>query len=171
MEKMNDLRKGKSAVMEWNHTVLIGWTDRSIAFIAQICLANESGGGGCIVVLAEHGKEAMEAELASSMSSKDLMGTRVVFRSGSPLNALDLNRAACQTARSVVIMAAGDTHSKADAATLRVIIALKTFAKMKGHVVVEVLDKEMEHLMKVNRGRCIVNVICCYLTVSIVSIM
>lgn len=50
MEKMNDLRKGKSAVMEWDHTVLIGWTDRSIAFIAQICLANESGGGGCIVV-------------------------------------------------------------------------------------------------------------------------
>ena len=45
MEKMNDLRKGKSAVKEWDHTLLIGWTDRSIAFIQQICLANESSGG------------------------------------------------------------------------------------------------------------------------------
>ena len=36
MEKMNDLRKGKSAVKEWNHTLLIGWTDRSIAFISQV---------------------------------------------------------------------------------------------------------------------------------------
>ena len=78
MEKMNDLRKGKSAVKEWEHTLLIGWTDRSIAFIAQICLANESSNGGVIVVLAERGKEEMEAELRSSMSEDDLMGTKVV---------------------------------------------------------------------------------------------
>mmetsp|Transcript_4221 Transcript_4221/g.5566 ORF Transcript_4221/g.5566 Transcript_4221/m.5566 type:complete len:1055 (-) Transcript_4221:132-3296(-) len=152
MEKMNDLRKGKSAVMEWNHTLLIGWTDRSIAFIAQICLANESDGGGCIVVLSEFPKEDMEAELASTMNERDLRGTRVVFRTGSPLSAMDLRRAACETARSIVIMAAGDTHSKADAATLRVVIALKTFTEMIGHVVVEVLDKEMEHLMKIIGG-------------------
>ena len=56
MEKMSDLRKGKSAVKEWNHTLLIGWTDRSIAFIQQICLANESEGGGVIVVLSEEEK-------------------------------------------------------------------------------------------------------------------
>jgi len=152
MEKMNDLRKGKAAVKEWGHTLLIGWTDRSIAFIAQICLANESGGGGTIVVLAEKDKEGMEKELMSSLSEKDLMGTNVVFRSGSPLNALDLRRAACETARSIVIMATGTTPSAADAATLRVVIALKTFPDIVGHVVVEVLDKEMEYLMRLIGG-------------------
>jgi hypothetical protein len=152
MEKMNDLRKGKSAVKEWNHTLLIGWTDRSMAFIAQICIANESGGGGIIVVLAEQDKEAMEAELASTLSERDLMGTKVVFRNGSPLSAFDLRRAACETARSVVIMAAGADHSSADAATLRVVIALKTFPNIVGHVVVEVLDKEMEYLMRIIGG-------------------
>jgi len=65
--KMAELREGKSAVKEWNHTLLIGWTDRSIAFIEQICIANESSGGGVIVVLAEPSKEAMEAELRSSV--------------------------------------------------------------------------------------------------------
>jgi hypothetical protein len=135
MEKMNDLRKGKSAVKEWDHTLLIGWTDRSIAFIQQIFLANESSGGGIIVVLSERGKEEMEAELHSTVTEEDLMGTTVVFRSVSPLNAFDLRRAACETARSVVVMATGDTHSAADAATLRVVIALKTFPELLGHVV------------------------------------
>ena len=41
-------------------------------------------------------------------------------------------------------MATGDSHYAADAATLRVLIALKTFPSLAGHVVVEVLDKEME---------------------------
>jgi hypothetical protein len=65
---------------------------------------------------------------------------------------MDLRRAACETARSIVIMATGDTHSAADAATLRVVIALKTFPELLGHVVVEVLDKEMEYLMKIVGG-------------------
>jgi ion channel POLLUX/CASTOR len=103
MEKMNDLRKGKAAVKEWGHTLLIGWTDRSIAFISQICLANESGGGGIIVVLAERDKEAMEAELATTLSDKDLMGTKVVFRNGSPLNAQDLRRAGLTVDSSCVL--------------------------------------------------------------------
>ena len=97
-----------------------------------------------IVVLSHQDKEEMEADLTSTLSSADLMGTKVVFRSGSPLSANDLKRAAAETARSLVIMATGDSHYAADAATLRVLIALKTFPSLAGHVVVEVLDKEME---------------------------
>jgi hypothetical protein len=59
---------------------------------------------------------------------------------------------ACETARSIVIMASGSSPSAADAATLRVVIALKTFSQLSGHVVVEVLDKEMEYLMKIVGG-------------------
>jgi len=65
---------------------------------------------------------------------------------------LDHCRAACESARSIVIMATGADHSSADAATLRVVIALKTFPQLVGHVVVEVLDKEMEYLMKLIGG-------------------
>ena len=49
-------------------------------------------------------------------------------------------------------MASGDSHYIADAATLRVVIALKTFPSLSGHVVVEVLDKEMEYLMRIVGG-------------------
>ena len=88
-------------------------------------------------------KEEMEHDLHSTLSVKELMGTRVVFRSGSPLSAFDLKRAAAETARSIVIMSTGSDHYAADAATLRVIIALKTFKELAGHVVVEVRDKEV----------------------------
>jgi hypothetical protein len=51
---MNDLRKGKSAVKEWDHTLLIGWTDRSMAFIAPAlsvggsALGMATGAGGLV---------------------------------------------------------------------------------------------------------------------------
>ncbi len=90
---MNDLRKGKSDVKEWGHTVLIGWTDRSIDFIAEICLANKSEGGGVIVILGEIPKSEMESEFRSNVSTESLFGTKVIFRTGNPLNSFDLRRA------------------------------------------------------------------------------
>ncbi len=106
--------------------------------VLQICIANESEGGGVVVVLADRDKEAMEAELHQTLSAADLKGTEVVFRRGSPLSSLDLKRAAAETARSIVVMSEGETQNSADAATLRTVIALKTFPQLAGHVVVEV---------------------------------
>ena len=37
-ERMDDLRKGKSAVKEWNHTLLVGWTDRRCSTSAFVWL-------------------------------------------------------------------------------------------------------------------------------------
>lgn len=46
----------------------------------EIALANESEGGGVVVVLSERAKIQMEADIASS--GVDLLGTQVVCRSG-----------------------------------------------------------------------------------------
>ena len=35
-EQLNGVREGRQAVQEWGHTLLIGWTDRSVAFIKQV---------------------------------------------------------------------------------------------------------------------------------------
>lgn len=63
---------------------------------------------------------------------------------------------ACEGARTIVIMSSGASPSVADAATLRAIIALKTFPKLVGHIVAQVNDKEMEALIKVslNQVKC-----------------
>ena len=43
-EKIEDLKTGKSRVFESGHTLMLNWNDKSIAFIQQIALANESEG-------------------------------------------------------------------------------------------------------------------------------
>lgn len=54
---VENLKKGKSSVVETGHTLIIGHGDKLIPTIVQICKANASEGGGLIVVLAMLEKE------------------------------------------------------------------------------------------------------------------
>jgi hypothetical protein len=145
-QSLDYLQKEKNPTKEWGHVVLIGWTDRSISFIEQICIANESQGGVVIVVLADESKSQIESEIESSLDTSELRGCCIRVRSGSPFNPHELRNAACETAKCTVILSSSES---ADAWSLRIVIALKIFPKLDGHVVVEVFDKEMEYLMKV----------------------
>ncbi|KAL8498864.1 hypothetical protein ACS0TY_021993 [Phlomoides rotata] len=60
------------------------------SFLKQLAIANESIGGGVIVVLAERDKEEMEMDIAKL--EFDLMGSWVICRSGSPLILADLKK-------------------------------------------------------------------------------
>ena len=63
-DRMDDLNKGMSRVMENGHTVLLGWNDKTIPTIIELSNSYESDGGGVIVVLAERDKQQMEEEVA-----------------------------------------------------------------------------------------------------------
>ena len=93
-EKVDDLKKGKSKVIEARHTLVLGWSEKGLAILRQLALANQSEGGKPIVVLCEQSKEDMEEMLRAAESSKDdglkLYGSRVIFRSGNPLAEHDL---------------------------------------------------------------------------------
>ncbi|OQR83152.1 ion channel [Achlya hypogyna] len=151
-EKMDSLKKGKSQVVEENHTLLLGWTDKSIYLIRELCRANESEKGGVVVVLAEADKEELEAELHSQMHESDLLGTKVVFRSGNPLLIVDLLKVSAHTARSIVIMATVGDADKSDASVLRIILSLLGLPSLKGHIVAEVRDIDNEPLISLVGG-------------------
>ena len=108
-ELLRGVREGRQAVQEWGHTLLIGWTDRSVAFIKQICIANQSMNGGVIVVMLTEGqsKAAMEEDFYISIDRKELFNTKIVFRTGSPQDVHDLRQAAAHHARSLVILSIG----------------------------------------------------------------
>ena len=95
-EKVDDLKQGKSKVIENDHTLILGWNEKGLAILRQLGLANQSEGGMPVVVLCEQSKETMEEMLRAAISSKDdglkLHGTRVIFRSGNPLAEHDLVR-------------------------------------------------------------------------------
>jgi hypothetical protein len=147
-EKLESLKQGHSAVVERGHTVLLGWTDEAVTIIRELCLANESAGGGCIAVLCERSKRIMEAELAALLKPAELLGTRVVFRTGSRLRSADLRKVATDTARSVIVTSdARLAPHVADAEVLQVVLNLSTLKTRYANVVAEVRMSDNEALL------------------------
>jgi len=101
--KLDELRKGRSTVLESNHTVILGWSRQIFEIIGEIVQANENQRRACIVVLAERDKVEMEDEIRQRVP--DTKTTRIVCRSGSPIELANLGIASPQTSRSIVVLA------------------------------------------------------------------
>jgi len=111
-DKMDELRKGRSMVLENDHTLILGWTPQIFTVISELVLANESRkSGAVIVILADHDKVDMEDEINDRI--EDTKNTRIICRSGSPIDLNDLELGSPHTARSIIILSEGadpDTH-------------------------------------------------------------
>eukprot|EP00164_Ancoracysta_twista_P001485 GFYU01001945.1.p1 GENE.GFYU01001945.1~~GFYU01001945.1.p1 ORF type:complete len:869 (-),score=243.47 GFYU01001945.1:183-2789(-) len=146
-EKVEDLKKGKSRVVEANHTLILGWSDKVLPIIHQLAIANESEGGGCVVVMAERDKEEMEIEIMDAEGVNPL-GTRIVCRSGSPLMMSDLKKVSASTAKSVIVLADREVDAdESDARALRIVLSLTGLGQMVGHAVIELCDVDNEELV------------------------
>ncbi|EDQ86339.1 uncharacterized protein MONBRDRAFT_33812 [Monosiga brevicollis MX1] len=133
------------------HTVILGWSAKTLLVIKQLCLANESLGGSRIVVLAENDPQDLEAALANANFPK--LGTHVAFVQGSILNRADLSKTSCTKARSIIVLAEDHQSSEdSDAKILRVLMLLMLLLQHAGpspHVVLELQDQANEHVMQV----------------------
>lgn len=78
-DKIEDLKKGRTEVLESGHTLILGWSDKMLNMIDQLCLANESAGGKAIVILAERDKQDMEEDIHKQI--RNLRGSRILCRS------------------------------------------------------------------------------------------
>jgi voltage-gated potassium channel Kch len=106
-DKLDELRKGRSAVIESGHTLILGWNPQVFTIISELILANESRkNGAVIVVLADQDKVEMEDAIRERI--RDTKNTRIICRSGSPIDLTDLEIASPHTARSIIILAEGD---------------------------------------------------------------
>merc|ERR1712178_507347 len=70
MTRVDGLKQGKSKVIEQDQTVILGWNDRILPLIDQLCQANESDGGKPIVVLADRDKVGMDEYLMDSLRTE-----------------------------------------------------------------------------------------------------
>jgi voltage-gated potassium channel Kch len=101
--KLADLRRGRSVVLERDHTVILGWSDSIFTIVSELSIANESRRRPVVVILADRDKVDMEEELRAKVS--DFRGTRVICRSGSPIDIDDLTLTSHDQARSVILLA------------------------------------------------------------------
>ncbi|KAF2561357.1 hypothetical protein F2Q70_00015293 [Brassica cretica] len=159
ISKMVDsLRKGKSEVLESNHILILGWSDKLGSLLKQLAIANKSIGGGVVVVLAERDKEEMETDIAKF--EFDLMGTSVICRSGSALILADLKKVSVSNARAIIVLGSDENADQSDARALRVVLSLTGVKEgLKGHVVVEMCDLDNEPLVKLVGGERIETVV------------
>ena len=120
--RMEELRKGRSPVLEEGHTLVLGWSQKVFTLLAELAVANDNVKRPRVVVLADRDKVEMEDEIRANLDGR-LGRTKVVCRSGNPLSHVDLAIANPAGAKSVVVLAP-EEDSRADAYVLKALLAL-----------------------------------------------
>src|SRR5688572_26626452 len=64
---LDELRRGKSAVVERDHTVILGWSPKIATLLHELSEANRNKRDASVVVLADRDKVEMDSELAQVM--------------------------------------------------------------------------------------------------------
>jgi hypothetical protein len=101
--RIQNLRKGRSRIIEQNHTLILGWSQQVFTIISELVQANASQKDACIAILADMDKVEMEDQIR--MHVPHTRTTRIVCRTGSPLSIADLEIVNPHSARSIIIVA------------------------------------------------------------------
>ena len=111
-QKISELKRGRSKVIESGHTLILGWSEqRIVEIVRELILANESESDACVVILADKDKEEMDDILRLRLP--DTKTTRLVTRSGSVSTLANLDMVSIETCRSAIILALCDDTASA----------------------------------------------------------
>jgi voltage-gated potassium channel Kch len=102
LRRRDQLRRGRSPVIETDHILILNWSAPIFDLLAELAAANRSRRRPRLVILADRDKADMEEEIARRVPA--LRGARVVCRTGDPTDPLDLAIASPRTARTIVVL-------------------------------------------------------------------
>lgn len=139
--KIGELRKGLTPVIERDHLLILGWTDNLFAIVEQLSAAHAyvgARGRSCIVILAEKDKVEMEDALLARLrrSKKE----RIICRSGNPIDLHDLAMVNPSRAKAIIVLAPESVD--ADAEVIKTVLAL---AQMGGPPSQPIVAEIQEH--------------------------
>ena len=139
--KLDDLRKGHSFVIETNHTLILGWSGKIFPVISEIIVANENQKNPLIVILSPMDKVEMEDEIRIKIP--DLKNTRIICRTGNPIDSDDLKIVNPDKARSILILAGNEDNPDIHVIkTLLAIINNPARKKTKYHIIAEIHNRK-----------------------------
>lgn len=137
--KLDDMRKGRSRVIEKGHTVIIGWSSQIFTILTELIIANENQKDACIVILGNKDKVEMEEEIRTALGETG--HTRIVCRTGNPIDMRDLHLVSLQTSRAVIILS--PKSGEPDSQTIKTILAITNNPQRRAepyHIVAEIKD-------------------------------
>lgn len=138
-EQLDELRKGRSRVLESGHVLVLGWSPQIFTVLSELVLANASQPKSCIVVLADKNKVEMEDELRERLGNTG--STRFVCRTGDPASIDDLDLCGIQATRAVVVLP--PEGSNPDARVVKTLLAITNSPRRRPepyHVVAAIQD-------------------------------
>lgn len=140
-QRFDSLRRGRSRVLEEDHTLILGWSRQIFTIVSELAVAHASK-PHCVVVCADHDKVWMEEELRAKISNIGKLGRlRLVVRSGDPTDPDVLTQVAVEQARAIVVL--DSESSPNDTQVLRTLLAVGRRVPEQGfrqHVVTELDD-------------------------------
>jgi voltage-gated potassium channel Kch len=138
--KVEELRKGRSKVIESDHTLILGWSSKVFPIVSELLIANESRRRASIVILADFDKVEMDDAIRDHFPTSG--NTKIITRSGDPMSLGDLELANPDGARSIVILAPEGSDDP-DSAVIKTTLALTNNPRRTGdkyHIVGELQD-------------------------------
>ncbi|MBK7994157.1 MAG: NAD-binding protein [Blastocatellia bacterium] len=135
--QIEKLQKGRTLVVENNHTVILGWSAHVFTIISELIVASTNQKYSCVVILADKDKMEMIDEIRNKIG-KNTGKLRIVCRTGNPMDILDLELVNLPGSKSIIVLGAeGDEQDAQVIKTLLAITNNPNRRKTPYHIVVE----------------------------------
>ena len=152
-ESISNLRKGKSKVIETDHTLILGYSSMIYSVISELCLANESKKKAIIVVLADRDKVEMEDDIRAKIL--DTKTSKIIVRSGNPLDLRDLLMVNYNEAKAIILLSP-ENEENPDNQVIKSVLSItgnKNRKKEPYHIVAEIKDNENRQVANLVGGK------------------
>ena len=139
--KLIQLRKGKSFVIEKDFVLILGWSTKIFTIIQELVISNENQKKPRIVILSEKDKVEMEDEIKNKI--KNTKNTKIICRNGNPNDLLDLENVNINSSKSIIILA--EDYSNSDPKTIKTILAVTNNTNRREipyHIVAEIKNEK-----------------------------
>jgi Trk K+ transport system NAD-binding subunit len=152
-ESISNLRKGKSKVIETNHTLILGYSSMIYSVISESCLANESQKKAVIVILADLDKVEIEDDIRSRI--QDTKTSKIIVRSGNPLNFQDLQMVNYNEAKAIILLSP-ENEENPDNQVIKSVLSItgnKNRKKEPYHIIAEIKNNENKQVASLVGGK------------------
>ncbi|MEV7375753.1 NAD-binding lipoprotein [Streptomyces sp. NPDC090301] len=125
-DRLTELQRGQSTVVERGHSLVLGWSEQTPTLVAELLAAHAQRRNSAVVVLADRDKLDMERELRAVLAAVGVRRVRLLCRRGRPADPAALARVSPGAAGAVVVLPPdtpeGDTQVVKTLLALRAVV-------------------------------------------------
>jgi ion channel POLLUX/CASTOR len=149
--KLDELRKGRSRVLESGHTLILGWSPQAFTILSELMAANENQKSARIVILSDKDKVEMEDEIRQRVEKKGR--TQIICRSGNPIDLTDLEIGSPHSAKAIIILP--PELNDPDSSVIKTVLAITNNPNRRTepyHIVTQIRDPQNMEVVKIVGG-------------------